>query len=114
MCLDAAIVMIQQAMPNSTVAVEIGATRDNRLGMYVWNTNTIIINPRACKQPVAILRYVVMHELGHSVAVQMGDTSEEGADYYAKLWYGNTDDLLQYVRQQPPSALWKHILKYWG
>jgi hypothetical protein len=56
----------------------------------------------------------VLHELGHHVAVTLGDTSEVAADYYAKKWYGNTEDLVTFSEQlckETESVLYCYIAK---
>lgn len=92
----------------------VGDTADKRLGNYLWDSHTIVVNPRVCDYPVSVQRYVIAHEMGHSVAVPMGDASEETADYYARLWYGNCDSLVAFARAQQSAPLWVHILKMWG
>jgi predicted metalloprotease len=91
----------------------VAVTADNRLGNYIHASHTIVVNPRVCDYPEAIQRYVIAHEMGHSIAVDMGDTSEESADYYARLWYGNPDNLLAFVDQQIDAPLWAHIKRGW-
>ncbi len=94
------------------VRLDIGATNNNRLGMYNWDTNTIVINPRTCKEPNFVLRYVIFHELGH----KMAGRSEEDADHAGRKWYGDASELLKYsaamcLEERP---LYCHILKTYG
>lgn len=80
------------------VYIDVAETYDSHDGTYNRETNTITINPRVCKKPRAMLKWVALHELGHSVAVKLGDMSEEGADRWAKGWYGDVAALLAYVK----------------
>lgn len=98
-CYDAMVQYVKAAKA-PFVRMDIAATANDADGNYVHETNTIIIHPRVCQKPRFFLKWVVLHELGHSVAVKHGDMSEEGADSYNKKWYGDASALLTYVSEE--------------
>ena len=105
--MDACLTYIQevgQAYPDAAVHFAVGDTYLNRDGMYDHITHTITVHKRVCDKPDFYIKWVVLHELGHHVAVANGDFSEESADFYSKIWYGNASLLLKYSSEKCEST----------